>query len=343
MTDFIHSRRLSALLAMNEMGPTELKRTVDKTVPHLFADKNGRELAFNDGDGKFVPVRELLVSEGIAASGLIPTEVYGTIIEGSEPAKCFRDAVPIYRMNSAVLKVPYGETGTYAPKVAEGAEIPIQDQTYGVATFTAYKYAVRPMVTKEMMADATFDVIAAEIRKAGSRVENALNYSMMESFIAASAGNASTYDTDCGSSGATPLAFTGKAMGTMIGRGFTPTDVIVHPIFYGAVLQGSASLANQVGVDMTRGGQLGRIFGMTPHLLGTASSTVQAYQTWGFSADGNKGALLIDRNAAGGIGMREDISIEQYSDPIRDLVGMIVKARFDTQSFVAAAQQWVQY
>jgi hypothetical protein len=328
---------------MEHMGPAELKRSLERTVPSLFRDSTGRELAYADGEGKYTPVRELLQSESLAASGLIPTEVYGTIVEGSEPAKCFRTFIPVYNMNSAVMKVPYGESGTYAGTVSEGAEIPIETQTYGVATFTAEKYAVRPLITKEMIADCSFDVVAAEVRKAGLRVENALNYSMMESFIAATAGNASTYDTDCGGSGATPLAFTGKAMGSIIGRGFTPTDVVVCPVFYGAVLQTSAALANQVGVDMTRGGELGRLFGMQSHLLGTTQSNAAATTTWAFAADGNHGALLIDRNAAGGIGMREDISVEQYSDPIRDLVGMIVKARFDTQSFVAGAQQWVQY
>lgn len=343
MESFTHTRRLAALLAMEHMGPAELKRTVQKTVPSLFRDTNGRELSYDIGDGKIVPIRELLVSEGMAATGLIPTEVYGTIVEGSEPAKCFRDFMPVFRMNSAVLKVPYGETGTYAPKVAEGAEIPAQDQTYSVATFTAYKYAVRPNITGEMIADASFDAVAAEIRKAGSRVENALNYAMMQAFIAASAGDASTYDTDCGGSGATPLAFTGKAMGTMIGRGFTPTDLIVCPVFYGAVMQTAAALANQVGVDMTRGGYLGRIFGMESHILGTTQANAAASTSWLFAADGNHGALLIDRNVAGAIGMREDINIEQYRDPIRDLVGMTVKARFDAQSMVIGGQQWVQY
>jgi hypothetical protein len=340
---FIHSRRLSTLLAMERMGPSEFKRSLEKTIPALFRDTTGRELAYADGDGKIIPVRELLQSEALAATGLIPTEVYGTIIEGSEPAKCFRDFLPIYRMNGAVLKVPYGETGTYAGKVTEGSEIPIETQTYSVATFTAYKYAVRPMITKEMMADASFDAVAAEVRKAGWRVENALNYAVMEAFIAASAGDASTYDTDCGGSGATPLAFAGKAMGTMIGRGFTPTDLITCPVFYGAVMQTSAALANQVGVDMTRGGQLGKLFGMDSHLLGTTQSNAAASTSWLFAANGNHGALLIDRNAAGGIGMREDVSVEQFSDPVRDLVGMIVKGRFDAQSFVVGAQQWVQY
>jgi hypothetical protein len=339
----IHTRRLAALLKMDSMGPSELKRSLSTVIPQLFSDSNGRELAYADAEGKYTPVRELLQSESLAASGLIPTEVYATIVEGSEPAKCFRNVSPVYNMGSAVMKVPYGESGTYAGAVSEGAEIPIETQTYGVATFTAKKYAVRPMITKEMIADGTFDVVASEVRKAGARVENALNYTMMEAYLAATAGNASTYDTDCGGSGATPLAFTGKAMGTMIGRGFTPTDLIVSPVFYGAVLQTSAALANQVGVDMTRGGQLGQIFGMQTHLLGTTQSNGTATTTWAFAADGNHGALLVDRNAAGGIGMREDISVEQFSDPIRDLVGMVVKARFDCQSFVAGAQQWVQY
>ena len=334
MDNFEQTRMLAELLRMEGMGQSELKRAVQKNIP--------RELEVVTLDGKMQNARELLVSEGIQASGMIPTQVFATIMEGSEPAKCMREIFPTYRMNSQVLKVPVGESGTYAPKVAEGAEIPMQDQTYTPVTFTATKYAVRPSITREMIADASFDVIAAEIRKAGSRMENAFNYLAMEQFLAV-AGDASTYETDCGGAGATPLAFTGKAMGTMIGRGFRPSKLIMTPVFYGAVLQGGASLANNLGVDLTRSGSVGQIYGMQSYVLGTSQSTSTAAKTWAFAADGNKGALLIDPMSAAAFGIREDISVEQYVDPIRDLQGMVVKARFDFEVILQAASQTIQY
>lgn len=335
MESFTHTRRLADYLEMAHMGPSEFKRAVDTRIP--------RELAYTNFEtGKVENARELLQTEGLAATNLIPTEVYATVIEGSEPAKCMRDAMTIYRMPSHVMTVPYGETGTYADIVAEGAEVPIATETLSVGTLTADKYAVRPMISREMVADAKFDIIATEIRKAGYKIENALNRLALNVMIDATGGNAGTYQTDCGGSGATPLAFTATAVGTLVGRGFTPTDLIMCPGFYGSVMSAFTSLSTNTGDRVVQGGVApGSLFGMKTHILGIADSA--ATYVWGFSADGYLGALLIDRNAAGCIGMREDINVEQYSDPVRDLVGMKVAARFDAISLVATAQQWVQY
>ena len=104
MESFIHTRRLADYLEMAHMGPSEFKAAVNTRVP--------RELAYVTEDGKVENARELLQSEGLAATNLIPTEVYATVIEGSEPAKCMRDCIPIYRMPSHVMTLPYGETGS---------------------------------------------------------------------------------------------------------------------------------------------------------------------------------------------------------------------------------------
>lgn len=334
METFTHTRRLADYLEMAHMGPSEFKKAVDHRVP--------RKLAYMTEDGKIENARELLQSEGLAATNLIPTEVYATVLEGSEPAKCMREVLPVYRMPSHVMTLPYGETGTYASIVAEGAEVPIETQTLSVGTLTADKYAIRPLITREMVADAKFDVIATEIRKAGFKIENALNRLAISALMTGSGGDAGTYQTDCGGAGATPLAFTAQAAGTLLGRGFVPTDLVMCPIFYGLIMSAFTSLSTSTADRVTAGGVApGTLFGMKTHLLGVADNA--ATYVWDFSANGYLGALLIDRNAAGAIGMREDINVEQYSDPIRDLVGMKVSARFDAISLLATSHQWVQY
>jgi len=335
MDSFTHTRRLADYLEMAHMGPSEFKKAVNSRIP--------KELAYQNFEtGKVENARELLQSEGLATTNLIPTEVYATVIEGSEPAKCMRNAMAVYRMPSHVMAVPYGETGTYASVVAEGAEIPIETETISVGTLTADKYGVRPLISREMVADAKFDIISNEIRKAGYKIENALNRLALNTFIDATGGNAGTYQSDCGNAGATPLNFTAKAVGAIIGRGFTPTDIIMEPVFYGAVMSAFTSLNTAAGDRaITSGVTPSTLYGLRTHILGVADSA--ATYTWGWTSDGYLGALLIDRNAAGCIGMREDIGVEQYSDPIRDLVGMKVTARFDAISLIAGAQQWVQY
>jgi len=334
MESFIHTRRLADYLEMAHMGPHEFKRAVETRIP--------RELAYQTVDGKIENARELLQTEGLATTNLIPTEVYATVLEGSEPAKCMRNAIAVYRMPSHVMTVPYGETGTYASVVAEGAEVPIETETISVGTLTADKYAVRPMISREMVADAKFDIIAGEIRKAGYKIENALNRLALNVMIDATGADAGTYQTDCGGSGATPLAFTAKAVGTLVGRGFQCTDIIMCPEFYGLIMSAFTSLSTSTADRVTAGGIApSTLFGANTHLLGVADSA--ATYVWGFSSNGYFGALLVDRNAAGCIGMREDINVEQYSDPVRDLVGMKVAARFDAISLLGTAQQWVQY
>lgn len=324
-----HTRRLATYLEMANMGPGEYKRALEHRIP--------KNLAYQTPDGTLVKARELLQSEELAASGLIQTEVLATVVEGSEPAKCMRNVLPIYRMQSNVMTVPYGETGSYATPVAEGAEIPISTQTLGVRTLTAEKFAIRPMVTREMVADAQFDVIAAEIRKAGFKIENALNKAALSEILEYS-GTAA----DAGAAGTAAAAFqvTAQAIGGLIGLGFTPTDIVLYPTGYGALLSYISTL-NANSAAQALGGGIGNMFGCKVHVCGVSDSSPS--YVWGYGTNDDIFGLVVDRNAAGAIGMREDLSVERFEDPIRDLTGMVVKARFDTTYLIANATYRLQY
>jgi hypothetical protein len=329
MTDsMIHTRRLAQFLAMDAMGPAELKQT---------AEKLPRELAYHDFDGKVQNARELLISEGIQGSTLIPTEILATVLEGSEPAKCFRGVLPMFQMAGQVLKIPYGETGTYAPIVAEGAEIPIESQTYSVNTLTAAKYAVRPMITNEMIEDSLFDIVAGEIRKAGFRLENTLNQVALSKILEPS-GSA----VDFGGAGANLMANTAKAVAQVQGYGFMPDKIVVHPTFHGAAIGAvSTNYFDAVGGAPYQNGQLGRMLGCDIHMCGVTDDS--STYTWGWGTDNYIGGLVIDSRSAGAIGMRRDISVERFADSIRDMQGMSVSMRFDANETLAYATCRLQY
>lgn len=329
-TDYTHTRRLSAFLKMSDMGPAELKKAIEREVP--------RELAYHDWDGKIVNARELLQTEGLATTNLIPTETFATVIEGANAVKCFRAAFPVVQMPSQVYAHPYGSTTSYASVVAEGAEVPIGTETLNVATLTAKKVGSRPLISNEMIADAKFDAIAGEIRYAGEQIENTINRDCLNSLIDASAAS---YSTDQGGSGATPLLFTGTALGTLIGRGFRGTDIIMHPSWYGSVLGAFSSLSTAKASTVTDAGGIGNLFGLTPHICGIADSA--ATYVWGHGTDNYLGAVVIDKAKAGILGIREDIHVNRYPDTVRDMQGMTVLCRFDSASILATAAQFLQY
>ena len=330
MDEYIHTRRLATFMKMSDMGPGELNRAIEREIP--------RSLAYYDWDGKKVNARELLQSEGLAATNLIPTETVATVVEGANAVKCFRDAFITVQMPSAVYTHPYGATTSYAPIVAEGAEVPALTETISVATLTAKKVGTRPLITNEMVSDAKYNAIAEEIRYAGEQIENTINRDCLNNLID---NSRASYSTDSGGSGATPLKFIGTALGTLIGRGFRGTDIIFHPSMYGATLAAFSSLSTDKASRVTDAGGIGNLYGLRPHLCGIDDSA--ATYVWGWGTDNYSGCVLIDRAKAGVLGFREDIHVQQYPETIRDMQGMTVLCRFDSSSILATAAQFVQY
>ena len=192
-------------------------------------------------DGKIEPVRELLLTTAIESTTLLQTEMHATVLEGAEPWKCMRQACVTLPMKANTLTIPVGEVGSYAPEVAEGAEIPIGVQDYTAVTLTAKKYGIRPMITDEMVADALYPVMEMEIRKAGAKLENTLNKIALGALIDGTAAN--EHDTGASAQGIKAIA---TAVKKVKADGFIPDrviptthldpgDVLLHPalrLFY---------------------------------------------------------------------------------------------------------------
>ena len=328
MTNFSGARALSTYLRLAHAGPSEAKQILNRQIP--------RELTTYDCNGKVVRVRELLVSEAIESTTLIQTEMYNTVLAGAEPVKCMRQALPIISAKSNTLRVPLGEAGTYAGEVAEGAEIPIDVQDYTYRDFTIRKYGVRPLITKEMVEDGLYDVVALEVQKAGARIENKINQAALSAILQNSGNSA-----DCGGSGATPVAKLAEAIAANQTDGYNSNCIILHPGMVGAVMSAFTSVATSIGDAITRGGMVGTLLGCPIYTTGVTDDS--STYTWGWGTDNYIGGLVINRENAGAIAMRRDITVQRYEDPIRDLVGMGVTARFGCNYFFADAIARVLY
>lgn len=286
-------------------------------------------------DGKELSARELLLTKDIEGADLVATEFYNTVLEGARDAVCARNAVPVFKMNTDVMNVPYGSEATYVTTpVAEGAEIPVAVDSYSKVTFTALKYGTRPLITRELVEDSKYDVIAMNVARSGFAMEQGMNQLMFRELYTTIS---SQTDGDCGNSGANMLKAISDARYVIDAAGYAADTIVMEPKLaadLAASLAGTGTYAQGVAQDMLNGGRVGKILGLNAFVSNHSPASAA---DWRFTTDNDHGAYVFDSKKIGGIGMRQDLRVENYSDPIRDLVGCAITMRYDVQGFLAAA------
>lgn len=288
-------------------------------------------------DGKIVPVREMLLNNATDSS-LLQTAVYDTIVKGASPAACMREAVPVWPTTSPAITVNIGATKGYASKVAAGAEIPINTEHPTSVTITPDKYADRAEITNEMLDDAMVPVIQYELGALGLRLENAMNRMVLDNMIAETV----VIHHDCAG---TNLGMGGLAgaIGQMMGANLKGTDLVMCPEYAAILLKEYMPTSSYFELgDTARTGALGSLLGVKLHLCNAVPSAGAA-STFDYDADGDIGAYLVDRNAVGAIVMRQDITTEDYNNPIRDLKGLKAKMRMAYDHFNHSALCGIEY
>jgi hypothetical protein len=305
----------------------------------------GSTYMIEGSDGKMGKARELLLSEAIESGTLVQTEIYRTIIDGAQPARCMRDAVPVLPMKSNVMQINIGESGRYAPFVGEGSEFTVRNQDYTARTWTAKKIGEIPLCTKEMVDDALFAVIEMEVAAAGAACENTLNQWMLEVLLD-NAGN--EYDINAAVAALGGAAAIREAKALIAADGFQADTTIYHPQVGTYICKDYTPIAyNPVAQEQMRTGLLPMILGTKLHECGveltTTTTPTKSTYVWGAPNDGYIGMCLFQKDKCGAIGMRQDLFVEDYRDPLRDLVGGKVSMRVACQYGLANAISRVEY
>ena len=71
--------------------------------------------------------------------------------------------------------------------------------------------------------------------------------------------------------------------------------------------------------------------------------TKNGTQEWDYDTDGDIGMVVYDSVAAAATGMRRDLTVENYDDPIKDMVGMTVTSRFDVEVIIPNATCRIEF
>lgn len=305
----------------------------DSSIVKELAATIPKNIGYNH-DGKLLRVKELLLTEAIESTTLIQSEAHATVMEGSEPSICVRAAMDMVPMKSRTMNWTVGETGTYAPEVPEATDIPIRNQDYDSVPFVAKKYGDRPLISNELIEDGMFGIAEMEMRKSGRRIENRINQNGITELIDSATLEHDTAGSDQG------IKAIAAAVSKVRAAGFNPDTLIMHPSAEAIVLQEFVPTNYYPTEQIVN-------TGMVPNILGlksmTCGVTKNGTQEWDYDTNGDIGMVVYDSAAAIAIGMRRDITIENYNDPVKDMQGMSVTARFDIQTIIPAAACRIEF
>lgn len=301
----------------------------------IVKNKIPKELtAYNHGE--VVRPRELLLTESLESTTLVQAEVMDTILRGAQAQKCMRDAVNVVNTSSNSFNWILGESAGYAQEVAEGGQIPEDVSDYTKRSFDIKKFGVRPVISNDLISDGLFDVIEHELFIAGQKMENKLNRDMLD-ILLDNAGQ--EHDTTGSNQGIDAMIAARKELQK---NDYMPTDLIMHPEMEAMILSDFVPSDYHAGESMVEeGSAAGSLLGVDLYRCSVSEST--GSYTWGYASDGEIGGLMLNKESAGAIGMRRDIQVEQYDDPIRDLTGMAVTMRYAVNYLRADAICRIEY
>lgn len=231
-----------------------------------------------------------------------------------------------------------------AAEIQEGQEYPQQSLNLtkngiGSVDVKVRKFGLQVAITEEMISDSQWDVIGLHLEAGGRALARLKEENMFYEF---SRHGHVVFDAELFKAGQdgypTGRGFDGNYNGTLssddiidmatsiMSSGFTPTDIVMHPLCWtlfakNSALENISVAAFGQGVDkrdprdFTLSNSLGLNVMFSPYV-----PFDQAKKTFDF--------YILDRNNVGVLVVKEDISTEQFDDPMRDIKNLKLKERY---------------
>jgi hypothetical protein len=285
---------------------------------------------------------------------LFREQLFETIQEGARQEQFAREVGNVINAQTRQGDVPIAEDDEVAEKVAQGAEIRDDREDYTTVAWDCERHGQGARVTDAMRDQAMVDLIERQIQHVGRSVENAINRVYLTSLIDDAQNN---FDTEGSDQGVPALNGAYTEVDT---DDFKPNTYVTHPEYRGTLFDDSNLVyANRAGSDeILRNREdapiVGDLMGLDMHAAasdrtyddGTDDTWPGGSETWGFAADGEKGAAVFDRNHTHIILYNPDgdgMTVKDYEDPIRDLNGVNARTYIDFDYSQARACSTVEY
>ena len=183
-------------------------------------------------------------------------------------------------------------------------------------------------------------MVEFELKRAGTKLENKFNRDVMQTLIDG------RYTTNDVTATVVKPAHVAHAVGNVKKQNWHPDTMIIHAIPEYHLVSGSALMHYQLAGDnmALRKGEIGTLIGLAAKRLTTNSDTSKTNK-WGcgYDASNEIGVAIFDSTAFGLIGMRRDVTVEQYNDPIHDLKGISATMRYGSTVVQKKAGAFIKY
>lgn len=275
-------------------------------------------------------IKRMLLSESeTELDTLWREELMDTVIEGARPRQIARESAAVINVDSRRGDIPRGQAQTYADTVAEGAEIPTDEENFETVPYDCDKFAIGFGVTDELIDLAQPDVIERNVRFSGAAVENAINRRWLTTLVN-EAGN--THDVNYAGGNTLGVDDVNAAATEVELDDFGPVDsLLMHPRFKKELFDDSNLVyANRAGSDsVVTDRTFNSVMGM--NLISASGGTYDPDDntaTWDFDADGEVGGVAYQEEMTGVV-IYQDLQTKDFEDPIRDIQGGNVRAYAD--------------
>lgn len=298
-------------------------------------------------DGKPSKETRVNVSEALTtadANLMIPKVISQVVTEAAEPmmlASQFFQKVQLNEGRSMEF-IHFGAIRAF--EIGEGMEYPEQNlnitkQGIGSVDVKVKKYGLKVQITDEMVSDSQWDVIGLHLKAAGRAMARKKEEVIFEEFnrhghvvfdatmfVAGQEGYPSGRGFDGNYNGTLAAEDLVDMAVSIMAAGFTPTDIVMHPLCWSlfaknAALEGASVAAFGQGTNITdpKSYNTSNALGLNV-IFSPFVPFDQEAKTFDF--------YIVDRNNVGVVVVKDDISTEQFENPLRDIQTLKIKERY---------------
>jgi hypothetical protein len=266
---------------------------------------------------------------GIAgAAYLVPDKIYDIMFRSAWANDLTGNASRVVDTPGSTLKVDYAKTGQYRPKrFGSGGSMPDESIETGQLTITPAIWGISTRVTNELIEDSQWDVVQMHLEEAAKACAQESSAQFVNTLWSASNGDGTVNSGNTGVTGVTDFAdiMTGWAGNAV--DGYISDTIITNPY---AV----ADFASDASVTAYGSSYHDAQVGSPPMLTGTFKG-MNIYTFTGEDAYGanvlyqsSKWCTLVYNKAEAALTVRKRwLKIDNYADPVKDLVGATITFR----------------
>jgi hypothetical protein len=320
-------------------------------------DVDGEETVVTSRESLNFEIKEFLGTRD--ALWMFPRVVSNVLYEAAEPKQLVTPLLNQVRIGTGVRTVDYHAIGALqAHEMTETQEYQEEHLAWSEGTETAKvtKKGLRIPISEEMIEDSLFDLMALYLRAAGRammRLKESIAHRKF--FDAAQTIMSNTYgpdvlqtsgvDSNAALNGTLDATDWLKVFGQIVQSGRTPTHILMNPLAWAMWAEDPIvrSFAWYNGLGL-RGEGSTKVGGSLPNSPGFDNSSMAAFLAKTapmglqvivspfvpFNATTNTtDVYILDADDLGALTVRDDMSVEQFNDPTRDIVNLKVKERYD--------------